>query len=367
MNEPVIIDEEFENLFPPLKPDEYSKLEMLCKRDGIQCPLRTWNGILVDGHNRYKISEEWDLNYEVKELEDCHSREEAKQWAIDNQIARRNLTKSQLVEVYAKYESSLKKEAEAKMLSGKKDPSSNLNEGTNPIRTAAEVAKKIGVGENTYRAMVFIKKNGTQEQIDRMDKKITVPKKSNAVSTIKKEIKDDQEIVKTFGTEEQKERLEIGGIGNKPSEIAEEIKKEGMSVIGESLKTCTKCHNKYPSSYFEPDRSTCKYCRSIRRTGKKTSKKLRDVKGNKIEPTGEYENVSDTEIVNRFYSNEKPKEITIFDVIEEFKENFTASIDNLKSILQNYSSIISENKSEFSKAWDDIDTMFESLRKEYNK
>ena len=48
-----------------------------------------------------------------------------------------------------KYEAERAKEAEAKMLSGKKDPSSNLNEGTNPIRTAAEVAKKIGVSEKS--------------------------------------------------------------------------------------------------------------------------------------------------------------------------------------------------------------------------
>ena len=91
------------------------------------------------------------------------------QWIISNQLARRNLTKSQLVKAYEKYEAERAREARENQVSGGGDKksekakslSSNLNE---PIRTAAEVAKKIGVSENTYRDMKLITNEGTPEQ-----------------------------------------------------------------------------------------------------------------------------------------------------------------------------------------------------------
>ena len=99
------------------------------------------------------------------------------QWILDNQIHRRNLTKSQLVSAYAKYETERAKEAKERQVQsginygkGSTKVSSNLNEPIEPIRTAAEVAAKIGVSENTYRDMKLITNEGTPEQIQRMDK-----------------------------------------------------------------------------------------------------------------------------------------------------------------------------------------------------
>lgn len=57
----IIIDEEFKSLIPPLSDDEFRQLEANCVRDGIRDPLVVWpqddsNDILVDGHNRFRIS-----------------------------------------------------------------------------------------------------------------------------------------------------------------------------------------------------------------------------------------------------------------------------------------------------------------------
>ena len=99
------------------------------------------------------------------------------QWIIDNQSARRNLTKSQLVQAYAKYEAELTKEARAKQSESGGDKKSenakslskNFDEAVEGIKVAAEVAKKIGVSEPTYRDMKVVVNEGTPEQIERMN------------------------------------------------------------------------------------------------------------------------------------------------------------------------------------------------------
>ena len=49
------IDPEFRDALPPLKESEYEILERGILSDGCEIPLITWNGTVVDGHNRYKI------------------------------------------------------------------------------------------------------------------------------------------------------------------------------------------------------------------------------------------------------------------------------------------------------------------------
>ena len=95
------------------------------------------------------------------------------QWIIDNQGARRNLTKSQLIKAYEKYEAELTKEAAEKVGGRPKKedekPSKNFNEVSDHIKVAAEIAKKIGVSEPTYRDMKVVVNEGTPEQIERMN------------------------------------------------------------------------------------------------------------------------------------------------------------------------------------------------------
>jgi N6-adenosine-specific RNA methylase IME4 len=51
----------------------------------------TWNGILVDGHNRYRIATEYDIDFETveKEFTDMNA---VKIWMATNQLGRRNLS-----------------------------------------------------------------------------------------------------------------------------------------------------------------------------------------------------------------------------------------------------------------------------------
>lgn len=81
---------ELEVLIPPLTSEEFKQLERNILEEGIRDPLVTWNGILVDGHNRYRIAQEYDIDFETveKEFADINA---VKEWMINNQFGRRNL------------------------------------------------------------------------------------------------------------------------------------------------------------------------------------------------------------------------------------------------------------------------------------
>jgi len=91
----IIIDEELLRLLPPLDEHEYCSLESNILRFGCMNPLVLWNGILIDGHNRYSIVTKHNLPFNTISLE-FSSREEAMAWMIRLQIDRRNLTPMQL-------------------------------------------------------------------------------------------------------------------------------------------------------------------------------------------------------------------------------------------------------------------------------
>jgi ParB-like chromosome segregation protein Spo0J len=85
------IDTELKNLIRPLRDEEFEKLKESILSEGIRDPLVTWNGILLDGFHRYKIAQEYGLEYKTVEIE-LPDREAAIKWVYKNQLGRRNLT-----------------------------------------------------------------------------------------------------------------------------------------------------------------------------------------------------------------------------------------------------------------------------------
>ena len=84
------IKEEFKKLIPPLTSEEFNQLEQNCLAEGIREAILTWNGFIIDGHNRYEIATKWDLDFQTKSK---HFKDEldAKIWMVNNQFGRRNL------------------------------------------------------------------------------------------------------------------------------------------------------------------------------------------------------------------------------------------------------------------------------------
>ena len=89
--ETIILDEQFRSILPALDKKTYSLLEENILQHGCITPLVLWEGILVDGYNRYSICTERDIPFQTVE-KGFASREEALIWIISNQVSRRNLT-----------------------------------------------------------------------------------------------------------------------------------------------------------------------------------------------------------------------------------------------------------------------------------
>lgn len=136
------IDKEFQTLLAPLSNEELAGLEQDILRDGCRVPLDVWQGILVDGHNRYSICTKHDLPYSTVERE-FDDREAVKTWIIRNQLNRRNLKPNEVSYLRGKlYEQADKKQGARTDLTSAK----NLQKST-----AERIAEQYGVTGTTIR------------------------------------------------------------------------------------------------------------------------------------------------------------------------------------------------------------------------
>ena len=151
------IDPEFAEKIPPLTDEEFEQLEanILADRAVIN-PLITWNGVIVDGHNRYRILQRHpDIPFQTYEKE-FSDRYEVIAWICKNQLGRRNLTPAQ-----RKYLIGKQYEAEkiSESFHGNQYSVSEDDEGSGPgqndphhfERTSERIAKEIGKGEKYVR------------------------------------------------------------------------------------------------------------------------------------------------------------------------------------------------------------------------
>ena len=90
------IDPEFEGKIPSLREEELKQLEENILADGVVInPLIVWDGVIVDGHNRYRILQkhpEIQFTTYEKQFPDRYA---AIAWICKNQLGRRNLTQEQ--------------------------------------------------------------------------------------------------------------------------------------------------------------------------------------------------------------------------------------------------------------------------------
>ena len=90
------VDPEFASKIPSLREEELKQLEENILADGVVInPLIVWNGIIVDGHNRYRILQQHpEIQFTIYEKE-FTDRYAVIAWICKNQLGRRNLTPQQ--------------------------------------------------------------------------------------------------------------------------------------------------------------------------------------------------------------------------------------------------------------------------------
>ncbi|MEA5426731.1 ParB N-terminal domain-containing protein [Arcicella lustrica] len=105
----IVILDQLRELIPPLTGDELHQLELNILKHGVKDPLSIWETtasiakiddsntpvyVLIDGHNRYDICKKNRLDYRINLLK-FTSLDEVKDYMIDFQLGRRNLSPEQ--------------------------------------------------------------------------------------------------------------------------------------------------------------------------------------------------------------------------------------------------------------------------------
>ena len=177
------IDPEFQSLIPPLSPEEYEGLKDSIRTHGFR-PERglilTWQGVIIDGHNRYQICRELadeglevrlDPETHIREMEHLPDRAAVILWMLRNQLGRRNLSDAARIDIALKVEALLRVEAKERQATSTGGSNPQLLQhlakaAKKPINTRKTVAGLAGKSEETVRRVKKIKAHGDPELLD---------------------------------------------------------------------------------------------------------------------------------------------------------------------------------------------------------
>ena len=244
----LVIDEELENLLPPLSKEDYDLLEQSLLKNGFEQKfgrIKVWfskgnncKGYIVDGHNRFKICKEHGIKLVNGDFERVKfdSKDDVKKWMFENQLARRNLSIVDKYEIAERYCAMLKIVAKKNQSDGGKG-FINITR----IDVRKEKAKMTGISEGSYGKLDKIMKSNNEDiKWDLRNKRISIDKAYQIVNnSLKKNVNvtPQQQIQRLY------ERIsEIDKSVGKLSEEKEQILKK-LNSIREILDI------RYPENY----------------------------------------------------------------------------------------------------------------------
>jgi len=166
------VSPEYTQLLPKLTPEEYSELKKSIQKEGLYYPIIINDkGIILDGYHRRKACKEIDITprYETKTFPDKLAE---KEFVLDSNVKRRQLTVWQRCELAEKYEEIEKERAKQRLSVAGKIGAEITNYGvvTNDNyldidetgRALEKAAKKANVGYHTVRKYKYIKEVAPQ-------------------------------------------------------------------------------------------------------------------------------------------------------------------------------------------------------------
>ena len=226
------IDEELENLLPKLEVEKYNLLRADIIKNGCVNPIIVWNGLIVDGHNRYRICKENNIEFKTKEM-NFANKQEAMIWAWTTQKARRNVDDGTLFKIAEKfrpyYEQKAKeqqrlsqgrgikkgfiefenlnekgkgfqKSEKAKEIpflsnakNGKTDEQSfHKLEKVEPINTTKELAEMAGTSQSTMNKVIQIQKHAPEPIKDAVESNVISINKGYELTKRVKDVPEEQ-------------------------------------------------------------------------------------------------------------------------------------------------------------------------------
>ena len=198
MQKALKINPEFRNLIPPLAPEELAQLEENIVKDGCRDPLVAWEGVIVDGHNRYEICTRKKIPFTVVEIQ-FGDADEAKDWIDKNQLGRRNLTADSFRLLLGRRYNRQKKAV------GKPE-GSKLGQ-SEPISTAEKLASEHGVSSAT------VKRAG--KFAEEVERKPELQKAIHDRTPVKKVVKEQRKVDAAKSLETAKRKLATVDISDK--------------------------------------------------------------------------------------------------------------------------------------------------------
>ena len=203
----LLIDNEFKYLIPPLTTEEFKQLEINCIKDGIRDAIATWNGYIIDGHNRYEIANKNGLKYVTNELV-FESKNDVIQWIILNQFGRRNLPNYERAKLALRLKPIF--EEKAKEQQGTRTDLNNIpqifgeSQKSKENETNVKLSKVAGVSHETIRKVEKIEEKSPEEIKEKLSKgEISI---NQAYKELKKE-ENKQELIQK--KEEYSKRVEV--------------------------------------------------------------------------------------------------------------------------------------------------------------
>lgn len=240
------IEREFKDLIPPLSTEERAGLEADIIRDGrATVPLVVWDGVIVDGHNRYEICTKHGLPFDstappawVKD------RTDAKIWILRTSLNRRNLDTLTRIDLARQLEPMLSEKARERQEASRAKPGERADERPSVVqnssprlppsetKTRTQLAKEAGVSHATFTAGKRVLEQGVPElqaKVKARDVSISTaadiaslpqPEQAKVATLSDKEILSRAKEIRAQKTEsrrkERVEKLAAIATGNKP-------------------------------------------------------------------------------------------------------------------------------------------------------
>ena len=144
--------EKLANVMPALQDAERELLTQSLLKEGCRDALVVWNGIVVDGNNRYRICREHNIPFAYME-KDFEREEDARLWIIRNQLSRRNLPDFVKCELVLPFEAELK--AEAKNRQGQRNDLLNIPQSSAESPKQRETREKLAAMAGVSRDSIY--------------------------------------------------------------------------------------------------------------------------------------------------------------------------------------------------------------------
>lgn len=161
--------EKLANVMPALQDAEQELLTQSLLIEGCRDALVVWNGIIVDGNNRYRICREHSIPFAYIE-KDFESEEDARLWIIRNQLSRRNLPDFQKCELVLPFEAELKAEAKKRQGWRKANVLPELVEHDKGKTTQQILAEMAGVSHGSLDKAKKLVKEADEETKEKLRK-----------------------------------------------------------------------------------------------------------------------------------------------------------------------------------------------------